>query len=94
VEDDMQELEPTWGRTIAVWWLIFWRGLLGSMLLGGVIGFIFGFVAAMSGMSPQQIATISPFLGAAVALPWAILVVKMALQKTYSDFRIALVPRT
>ena len=89
----MQELEPTWGRTIAVWWLIFWRGLLGSMVLGGVIGFIFGFLAAMSGMTVQQIQTISPFLGVIVALPWAVLVVRMALRKHYSDFRIALVPR-
>jgi len=92
--NDMHELEPTWGRTIAVWWLIFWRGLLGSMLLGGVIGFVFGFTAALSGMSPQTIAAISPFLGALVALPWAVLVVQMALRKQYSDFRIALLPRT
>jgi hypothetical protein len=90
----MQELEPTWGRALRVWWLIFWRGVVGGALLGGLVGGIFGFAVAILKLPPEVIVTYSPLLGAAVALPWIILVVRMALRKKYSDFRIALVPRT
>ncbi|MGH6767636.1 MAG: hypothetical protein ACRECO_01300 [Xanthobacteraceae bacterium] len=89
----MQELEPTWGRALSVWWLITWRSMLGAVVLGAIVGGIFGFIVAMAGGSPQLIGAVSPFLGMIVGLVWVIAVVRMALRKKYSGFRIALVPR-
>jgi len=36
-EDSMHELELSWGRVLSVWWLIAWRGLVGSVLLGAAL---------------------------------------------------------
>jgi hypothetical protein len=88
----MQELELTWGRVMSVWWLLTWRSMLGAIVLGALVGGIFGFVIAASGQSPQIIAAVSPFLGMIVGILWVIAVVRMALRKRYSGFRIVLVP--
>jgi len=87
----MQELEPTWGRMLAVWWLIFWRSLIGSFVVGAVIGFVFGFIGRLLGVS-QTVHQILPILGGLAGLCWSFLVIRMALRKRYGDFRIALVP--
>jgi hypothetical protein len=89
----MEELEPTWNRVLAVWWLIFWRSLVGSVVIGAIVGFIFGFVAAMLGISQTVIQQGASLLGGLVGLVWSLLVVSMALKKKYGDFRIALVRR-
>ena len=89
----MQQLEVTWGRVLRVWWLIFWRSTLGATVFGAIIGFVFGFVVAFTGLPRGLITTVSPILGAIIAIFWAMLVVRMALRKTYSDFQIMLVPR-
>jgi uncharacterized MnhB-related membrane protein len=88
----MQELEATWGRVIAICWLIIWRGTLGAMILGGVLGFIIGFVGAILGFA-QEATALSAIVGAIAGLAWYAFVVRMALRKHYKDFRIALVPR-
>lgn len=90
----MQELEITWSRVTAVWWLIVWRAGLGGALIGGVLGFIIGFVGAMLGASLQGITLTSTIVGALVSLFWSLVVVRMALRKRYGDFRLALVART
>lgn len=89
----MQDFEPTWGRVLSVWWLVFWRGLLGAAALGGVAGFIIGFVGAMIGVSMELISSVSLALGGIIGLLWSIMVTRMALRKQYGGFRIALVPR-
>jgi hypothetical protein len=33
----MQELQPTWRHAISVWWLNWWRGLIGSVALLPVV---------------------------------------------------------
>ena len=88
----MQELKATWGRVIVVCWLIIWRGTLGAMILGGVLGFIIGFVGAILGFRAGA-TTLSALVGAIAGICWYVVVVRMALRKHYSDFRIALVPR-
>jgi hypothetical protein len=45
----MQELETTWPRVLAVWWLIIWRGLVGAFLLGVALGR----PSPSSGFSPE-----------------------------------------
>jgi hypothetical protein len=37
---DMEELEPTWSHALRVWWLIFWREILGALLLGLLFGIV------------------------------------------------------
>jgi hypothetical protein len=48
----MQELEPTWGRTISMWWLITWRTFLVSLILALAGGASQGALEAWSGASP------------------------------------------
>ncbi|MBX9844794.1 MAG: hypothetical protein K2Z80_23595 [Xanthobacteraceae bacterium] len=87
----MPELEATWRRVISVWWLLFWRGMLGSILLGAVAGFIVGFGAGILKIPFDPIYT--GVLGAIIGLAWILVVVRMALRKHYQDFRIVLAPR-
>lgn len=89
----MQELELTWQRTLSIWWLIVWRGLVGSILLGGLVGFIVAFVGGMMHLPTDTMTLASQILGLGVGLVWWSVVVRMALGKQYGKFRIALVAR-
>jgi hypothetical protein len=89
----MHELELTWGRVLSVWWLVAWRGLVGSLLIGAAIGFVIGLVGFAAGVTLDAIQLISTVAGGLVGLLWAIVVVRMALKKKYGEFRLALVPR-
>ena len=57
----MQELEPTWNRSMRVWWLILWRGAAG--LFGLIVGAIAGFIIGMLKGSVQTITVVSGSLG-------------------------------
>jgi hypothetical protein len=87
----MAELEVTWARTLSVWWLIIWRGTLGSFLIGGLLGFIVGFTFGVlrTPMDPL----IPAILGGVGGVIWFVVVVRMALKNQYREFQIALVPR-
>jgi uncharacterized membrane protein YdjX (TVP38/TMEM64 family) len=86
----MEELEVTFSRVLSVWWLLFWRAALGSVLLGGIAGFIIGIGF---GILHKPLEPIFPTVaGGIVGFIWFFLVVRMALRKKYRDFRIALVP--
>jgi membrane associated rhomboid family serine protease len=87
----MQELEVTWPRVFAICWLMFWRGVVGALVIGAVIGFIIGFVGALAGLRAHT-ALAAPIVGAIFGLIWWVYVVRMALRKHYADFRIALLP--
>jgi ABC-type Fe3+-siderophore transport system permease subunit len=89
----MQELEVTWRRVMGVWWLVAWRSVVGAVLIGAAIGFVIGSVGALAGIPEQSLTILGTAAGAIVGLVWAIVVVRMALRKQYSDFRLALVPR-
>ena len=75
----MQELELTWRRIASIWWRILWRSA----------GFIGGFIAALLGHADMS-RTVGLWVGRAVALPWLLAVIKMAIDKRYRGFRIAL----
>src|ERR1700760_1501171 len=87
----MTELKPTWSKLLRIGWLIFWRGAAGGSVLGFISGFATGLVYSLLGYTttPLVAASISGFI---VSVPWWFLVLRMALRKTYSDFRIALLP--
>jgi hypothetical protein len=88
----MQELEATWGRILRVWWLIFWRGIVGGAVLGGVGGIIAGVVCSAIG-HVEQARLAASVVGGLLSVPWGVLVTRMALTTNYGGFRIALVPR-
>ncbi|HWM41694.1 MAG TPA: hypothetical protein VNP36_04575 [Burkholderiales bacterium] len=85
-------IEATWGRATKVWWSLIWRavlfGGLAGMLAGGVIGAILG----AAGVPQQTIATVGGWLGILVSIPVGIWVVRSVLRKSWSDFRIVLIP--
>jgi uncharacterized membrane protein len=94
----MHEVPVTWPRVFSVLWLLFWRGMLGSVIIGTlvglVIGFAFGVVNVMSG-TRSELNPLVPGIPSAIAgLLWYLAVVRMALEKQYKEFRISLVSRS
>jgi len=87
----MQELEPTWGRVASVWWLVLWRAALGGFALGAAFGFVIGFGGAIAGYATEDIGFAAGIVGIIVGFFWSFVVLRMALQKKYRGFRIALV---
>lgn len=87
----MQELDPTWGRVLSVWWLLAWRTMVGAFVLGAIAGGVFGAFAALADWPADKIQSVSAVIGGVIGALWGIVVVGMALKKRYSNFRIALV---
>jgi hypothetical protein len=87
----MHELEITWSRVMSIWWLLMWRTLLGGALAGAILGFKIGFVGALLRYPPGSTTPLSAIVGGLAGLCWGIVVIRMALKKNYSGFRIALV---
>ena len=50
----MNEVEVTWGRTVKVWWSLFWRTILFCSLAGFAVGFIIGFLGPVVGISRES----------------------------------------
>ena len=86
------ELEPTFERTISVWWLLIWRGTICGALMGGMLGVVIGAVWYALQLSPENMQMVAKIAGGLVGLAWGFVVLRMALRKNYSGFRIALVP--
>ncbi|MBR0898590.1 DUF4339 domain-containing protein [Bradyrhizobium tropiciagri] len=89
----IQELDVTLGRLLRIYWLFVWRSFLGSILIGGVLGFIIGLVLGTFGAPRTLLQTTTSLVGAVAGLIWSIVCLRKALDKKYSDFRIALLPR-
>lgn len=89
----MQELDVTLGKVLRVYWLFLWRSLVGSILIGFVLGFVIGFALHVFGAPPTLTKTTSSLAGAVIGVIWSVVCMRMAIEKQYSDFRIALVPR-
>jgi hypothetical protein len=89
----MQELEITPGRLLRIYWLFVWRAVIGSLLMGAVAGFVIGLIMAAAGAAREQMTIMTSIAGAIVGLIWSIAALKMALEKRYKGFRIALIAR-
>jgi hypothetical protein len=89
----VQEVEVTVGRLASIAWLFIWRGFLGALLIGAIVGGAVHLTATAFEMSGRHVARASLVGGLLVGLAWYLAVVKMALAKRYRDFRIALVAR-
>lgn len=91
-KESLQELEPTWQRAISVWWLTFWRGIIGGAIIDFGVGFIIGGIGWLAGMSDEAVNFAYAILGWPVGFVWLAVVWQMALRKHYRDFRLALIP--
>ena len=86
-----RDLELTWTRVLAVWWLIIWRtALLGTVALL-VLGFVLGFVLGALGVERATLNLVGQIFGMAVYALTILITLRMALNKRYGGFRIALV---
>lgn len=87
------ELEPTWKRVVALWWLILWRTCVASLVVGLALSLVVGLILQLAGFEESAISAVTTplfwLVFAAVLLP----VMQMALKKHYQEFRIALAPR-
>jgi hypothetical protein len=86
------EREPTFERTLSIWWLLAWRGTICGALMGELLGAVIGVVWYALHGSPQNLQMVSSIAGSLIGLTWGFVVLRMALRKNYSGFRIALVP--
>lgn len=87
----MQDVEPSWDKVLRIAWLLTWRGLIGGL----VIGFLLGYVIDLGlGFALGQVLdrTAGAALKLVVLLVWWPFVVRMALKRRYRDFRIVLIP--
>ena len=85
-------IEVTWGRAIKVWWSLIWRAVLFGGLAGMVAGGVVGGILGAMGAPLQTISTVGGWLGILIGIPVGIWVVRSALRKSWSDFRIVLIP--
>jgi hypothetical protein len=84
-----QELEVTRERVVSVWWLIIWRAIAGSLLIGAVLGLVVGVVGAILDTPLIGGTWVSQLISVTVGIVWMIVCVRWALQKRYAGFRIA-----
>jgi hypothetical protein len=87
----MEEFAVTWKRATIIWWSLFWRWVLFSVLAGFIAGFVLGLVLAAFG-KVEDAEVYGQIAGVIVGIPVGIWVVKKVLVKEFGRFRIALVP--
>ncbi len=92
--DVSKTLEVTFSRATKVWWSLLWRAILFGMLAGGAVGFVIGFIGGAARVAPEQLSRYGGLAGLAVGIPVGIWVMQTVLKKSWSDFRIVLVPNT
>lgn len=79
----MQELPLTWTRLAKIFWAWLWRATVLAAFVGAVAGGIAGTLFGHSGV--QTVIT----FGQVAWIPLSFISLRMALQKTYRDFRLA-----
>jgi membrane associated rhomboid family serine protease len=92
-DDSLQEIELTSGKLLRIAWLIAWRGSIGGAVLGAIAGFVVGFTMGIAGSPRDQIAVVARIAGGVAGVTWFVVACKMALEKRYQEFRIALIAR-
>ena len=90
----MKELEPTWGRTLQVWWSLTWRAVVWVLPVTFFTGAILGAVMAFNHVSVKAHLWEFRIVGGAMGVAIGIWVLKGILSKEFSGFRIALIEVT
>lgn len=88
----MQEVEPGWDKVLRIVWLLTWRGLVGGVVIGFLLGLAINLVLGM-GFGQMLSPNVDAALGLVVMVVWWPFVGRMALTKRYRDFRIVLIPQ-
>lgn len=88
----MQELPATWPRVMEIWWGLFWRSLVFILLPSFLFGAVLGVVFALNKIEIQTHLWKIQFVFGVFGLLVGIWLIKIMLGKTYSGFRIALLP--
>lgn len=83
----MEEIKPTWGIVIKVWWSIVWR----AGIIMGAVGFLIGFFGAIKGLSQPEIQFWAGLTTNILAIPVGIYLLKLVLNKKYKTFRVAII---
>ena len=78
--------EMTWQQIFRVWWLLAWRGIAGLIIIGGAVGYVVGLALNSIGAGQDIIKLVSTLVGIVVYLLWGLVIVRMAINKQYSDF--------
>jgi hypothetical protein len=86
-----RELDVTWEHATKVWWSSFWRSLLYSIIAGSIAGFLIGVIAGIFDVPDRASDILSIVVGAVLAIPVNIWVMRIILQKSWSGFRLAVV---
>jgi hypothetical protein len=90
----MQELEATWERIIRIWWLLTWRIFLGIMLFHIFAGAAAAFILRADYLPEETALFITALIAWLVSICWGLIVVRAALRKKYTEFRIVLAPHS
>ena len=92
----MQELELTWGRTLKMWWVILWRGVLltvpAGFAAGATIGALLMILKLPITQNPAEMRLAGGIAGYLASLPIFLVVFRMAIRKRYKDFKVVLLP--
>lgn len=87
----MEELDTTWDRLLKVWWLFTWRGVVMAAVAGFLAGVVAGVIVGLIG-HPEWGKIAGGIAGLCIWFPVAVVAMRMAFRKQYSDFRIAMLP--
>jgi len=82
------------GLKIALCWSFFWRGVvitLGSMIAGGLLGFVLGFVLALVGVSRGAVTAVGGLSGIVCGFGAFYFYVRWLLSSKLGAFRLQLV---
>ncbi len=94
------QLELTWQRLMAIWWLMLWRYCVGLLAIFSVIDLVWrkflgtGFIVIRAGEEVVMVPAL--VIAIVLAVLWGIAVVHTALIKRYrlTGFRLIMVPRS
>ena len=85
--------EITWGRVFRIWWLLAWRGIVGLLMLGLIIGGAIRIALGGLGASQEVQGLVGTIFGLLIFFLWGLVIVRMALNKNYRDFDLNLTVR-
>lgn len=86
----MQELEPTLGRVLRVWWALTWRLFVISVIVMLILGVVLGIL--FTAMGKQELGAVwTQIIGNLVLIPIAIWGFSYLFELRFGQFRLALV---
>jgi hypothetical protein len=92
----MIELEPSFGHVFRVWWSYTWRVLLtliGSMVIGFVIGFVGSYSLGQAGFSQATIQVILAPFCFLIGIGLSMIPIYSILGKDFGSFRVIIVSK-